>query len=199
MGDLAGAIVYLDRGLLIAEQTCQREDEARIRHGLGMALWQEQEEGNCDLVAIGAAAQVHLERSACLLEELRREANGSELKLRLFDLQSECYEVLQRLLVSMGCECEALVVAERARTRAFVDLLHERNMQAGSSQIKRKWEESIPKSVTEIINLVNRQKASVLYYSLAAGYLHIWLVVPNKGIVKFHQVRVSDENSKGKQ
>ena len=55
----------------------------------------------------------------------RRDAKGaSEYKLRLFDLQTECYQVLERLLVLLGREAEALVVAERARTRAFVDHLH---------------------------------------------------------------------------
>ena len=38
----------------------------------------------------------------------------------------------------------------------------------------------------------------MLYYSLAVGYLHVWLLVPTRGIVKFHQVRVSDANDEGK-
>ena len=36
-----------------------------------------------------------------------------------------------------------------------------------------------------------------LHYSVAVGYLHAWLLVPTKGIVKFHQVRVSDANDDG--
>ena len=44
--------------------------------------------------------------------------------MQLFDLQTECYHVLERLLVLLGRQAEALVVAERARTRAFVDHLH---------------------------------------------------------------------------
>ena len=34
----------------------------------------------------------------------------------------------------------------------------------------------------------------MLSFSVAVGYLHVWLLVPTKGIVKFHQVRVSDAN-----
>ena len=42
----------------------------------------------------------------------RRDAKGaSEYKLRLFDLQTECYQVLERLLVILGREAEALVVS----------------------------------------------------------------------------------------
>jgi CHAT domain-containing protein len=41
--------------------------------------------------------------------------------------------------------------------------------------------------------MVNRQKASVLYYSIAEGHLHVWLILPVKGIVKFHQARIEDD------
>ena len=42
-------------------------------------------------------------------------------------------------------------------------------------------EDYTPTSVEQIIDIVNRQKASVLYYRIAAGYLYSWLIVPNKG------------------
>jgi hypothetical protein len=38
------------------------------------------------------------------------------------------------------------------------------------------------------VNIVNRQKSTVIYYSIAADFVYIWLIVPTKGIVKFHQV-----------
>ena len=57
--------------------------------------------------------------------------------------------------------------------------------------------DSVPTSVSEIVGLVNRQKASVVYYSVAVGHLHVWLLVPTRGIVKFHQVRVSDDSDEG--
>ena len=55
----------------------------------------------------------------------------------------------------------------------------------------------MPTSVSEIVGLVNRQKATVVYYSVAVGHLHAWLIVPTRGIVKFHQVRVSDADDEG--
>ena len=192
VGNLNGAISYLRQGLTIAEQTMNRQDEARIRHRLGMALWQSQDPEN---------AQIQLDRAASLFESIRREAKGtSDFKLSLFDLQTECYHLLQRVLVSLGREDEALVVAERGRTRAFVDLLIERQNNSNSnhsSKLQSKLDESTPSSVTEIVNLVNRQKASVIYYSIAAGYLHIWLIVPTKGIVKFHELQLNQVDSDG--
>lgn len=80
----------------------------------------------------------------------------------------------------MGRYQEALVVAERGRTRAFVDLLLER--QTGSTQSVLNFN---PSNVEQIYDIVSRQKATVLYYSIAAGYLYTWIVVPNKGIWDF--------------
>jgi hypothetical protein len=45
-----------------------------------------------------------------------------------FDLQTECYQFLQKVLVDSGLQNEALVVAELSRTRAFVDLQLERSV-----------------------------------------------------------------------
>jgi len=36
-------------------------------------------------------------------------------------------------------------------------------------------------SVQSILDIVNKQKASVLYFSIASGYLFSWLIIPNKG------------------
>ena len=51
-------------------------------------------------------------------------------------------------------------------------------------------EDFLPTSERDIVNMVNRQKAAVVYYSLAAGFVYLWLIIPIKGIVKFHQVRI---------
>lgn len=84
---------------------------------------------------------------------------------------------LQRVLVGLNRANEALLVAERGRTRAFVDLLLERQ---GSNQGLR-LSDSTPTTLDQLVEIVNRQRASVLYYSLAAGYLYSWLIVPGKG------------------
>lgn len=72
---------------------------------------------------------------------------------------------------------EALLIAERGRTRAFVDLMMERQ----TPQRGLRMDDNVISSVEQLIEVVSRQKASVLYYSLAAGYLYAWCIVPNKG------------------
>nr|CAH0103229.1 unnamed protein product [Daphnia galeata] len=194
LGNPSQAVAYLQQGLQISEALSLREEEARIRHRLGLALW-----GSGDL----DGTQMHMERAAGLLEAVRREARGSaDYRLSLFDLQTACYQILQRVLVDLGRSSEALLVAERGRTRAFVDLLLERQGAATSDAETRGshgrvalFDNSLPTSVEQIMEIVNKQKASVLYYSLAAGYLYCWLIVPTKGVVAFHQAAINPEGT----
>ena len=99
---------------------------------------------------------------------------------------------LQRVLVTLNRENEALVVAEKARTRAFLDMESGRGHYHGGGQANIEI-----KSEGDIVSLVNRQKASVLYYSMAAGYLYSWLIVPTKGVVKFHEVCIEEDGEAG--
>ncbi|MEQ2180648.1 hypothetical protein GOODEAATRI_003329 [Goodea atripinnis] len=116
-------------GLRLAEQLGQREDEAKIRHRLGLSLW------------------------------------------------------------AGGRHDEALAIAERGRTRAFADLLVER--QRGSKQAASA-DPYIPVTVEHILETVNGQKALVLYYSLAGGFLYSWLISPGTGILKFNEVYLGE-------
>ncbi len=209
LGNLGAAIGHLEQGLTTVSSgagpessgsssvsaAAQREEEARLRHRLGMALWQAREPER---------ARGQLELAASALEAVRREAPRgaiAEKRLALFDMQTECYQALQRLLVALRREEDALVVAEKARNRALVDLLRERQHAAADGKSNGKaagrLSDRAPSSVTEIVNLVNRQKSSVLYYSLAAGYLYSWLIIPTKGVVKFHKVKVNGEDEDG--
>lgn len=84
----------------------------------------------------------------------------------------------------MNRKDEALVVAERGRTRAFVDLLLERQGHADGRKGRSgpKIDETTPATLEQLLDTVNRQRASILYFSVAAGYLYAWLIVPTKGL-----------------
>ncbi|XP_031157096.1 tetratricopeptide repeat protein 28 isoform X2 [Sander lucioperca] len=177
----AQAVMYLQEGLRLAEQLGRREDEAKIRHRLGLSLWAG---GNLD------EAQHQLYRASVLFETIRHETQHStDNKLSLFDLQTSSYQALQRVLVSLGRHDEALAIAERGRTRAFADLLVER--QKGSQQAASA-DPYIPVTVEHILETVNGQRAMVLYYSLAGGFLYSWLISPGTGIVKFNEVYLGE-------
>ncbi|XP_040915141.1 tetratricopeptide repeat protein 28 [Toxotes jaculatrix] len=177
----AQAVMYLQEGLRLAEQLGRREDEAKLRHRLGLSLWAS---GNLE------EAQHQLYRASVLFEMIRHETQHStDYKLSLFDLQTSSYQALQRVLVSLGRHDEALAIAERGRTRAFADLLVER--QKGSQQAANA-DPYVPVTVEHILETVNGQRAMVLYYSLAGGFLYSWLISPGTGIVKFNEVYLGE-------
>ncbi|XP_053375846.1 tetratricopeptide repeat protein 28-like isoform X2 [Mercenaria mercenaria] len=180
------AVEYLRQGLQIAEQLGRMEDEAKIRHRLGLALWGNNDHEEC---------QQQLYKASELFESIRRDAQfNSEYKLSLFDLQTACYQALQRVLVTLDRHPEALVVAERACTRAFIDLLMER--QAGSEGFYGNHVTDPPPITTDqILNIVQKQKSMVLYFSVASGFLYSWLLTPRDGIVKFHVTSMTDIES----
>lgn len=77
------------------------------------------------------------------------------------------------MLVQLNrCE-EALLVTEKYRIRAKTSI---HNIRGKPSPDYYKIN-----SIENILDIVNKQKASVLYYSIASGYLFSWLIVPNKG------------------
>lgn len=87
MGNVSQAISYLSQGLQVAESSGRREEEAKIRHRLGLAL--------CDNGQL-ETAYVHLDQAASLLEIIRKESTGStDYRLSLFDLQTASYQALQ--------------------------------------------------------------------------------------------------------
>ena len=87
LGNYPEAINYLRQGLVLADSTGQREDEAKIRHRLGLALM-----AHAQL----PEAQAQLYKATQQFESIRREAQlNSDYKLSLFDLQTASYQALQ--------------------------------------------------------------------------------------------------------
>ena len=83
-------------------------------------------------------------------------------------------------------------MAERGRTRAFADLLVERQTGQQNS------DPYCPVTVDQILEMVNGQRGLVLYYSLAAGYLYSWLLAPGAGKISFlgnRAIRTADRES----
>ncbi|XP_022086210.1 tetratricopeptide repeat protein 28-like isoform X4 [Acanthaster planci] len=181
LGNFSQAVAYLTQGLQIADQLGRKEDEAKIRHRLGLAQWSN---GNLD------EAQRQLYRAADLFESIWRETQvGSEYKISLLESQSASYQSLQKVLVAMDRQDEALAVAERSRTRAFVDLLLGRQSGDGSDSVDVM--DTVLMTVDEILELVSMQNANVLYYSIASGHLYSWLITPSDGILKFNDCNLN--------
>ena len=81
------------------------------------------------------------------------------------------------------------MIAERARAHDFIDfLLHRPGVQRAKEKERVRLE-----SYDQIMDAVNKQNGHFICYSLVLGYLCIWLIVPQHGIVKFHELRLTDE------
>ncbi|KAM9793920.1 tetratricopeptide repeat protein 28 isoform X2 [Syngnathus typhle] len=174
LGNATQAVAYLREGLRLAERSAGREDEAEMRHRLGLSLWAA---GNL------AEARRQLHRASLLFESVGRETqHGADRKRALLELQTDSYQALQRVLVSLGHVEEALAVAERARRRTFAHL------PVGSDR-------RASVTVERILETVDSQKATVLYFSLARGFLHSWLLAPGSGVVEFNQARLGADDA----
>ena len=62
--------------------------------------------------------------------------------------------------------------------------------QNGSKTLTTRLDDWTPNNESQLVSLVNRQKATVLYFSIADNNLYSWLVVPTRGIIKFHQTEL---------
>ncbi|KAL0867698.1 hypothetical protein ABMA27_008433 [Loxostege sticticalis] len=195
MGACGSAVSYLRQALAATEGLADVDQEARVRHRLGFALWasgeleEAKEQLQAALTALDTVADKHRDRNTAAL-------------------YTSTHHALQRVLVELGRHPEALVVAERGRCRALdaanekpAGTLNQTNLELHTSQRnasedpgKERPEPWSPSTVEQVFEVVNKQKAPVLYYSLAAGRLYAWLLQPHKGILRFHQVSLVEES-----
>ncbi|CAH1641184.1 unnamed protein product [Spodoptera littoralis] len=191
MGACGSAVSYLRQALAATEGLADADEEARVRHRLGFALWASGELEE---------AKEQLQAALALLDAAERR------HLRLAAAHAATLHALQRVLVELGRHPEALVVAERGRCRALDTVtekpsgtLNQANLELHAQQRnaeesgKERSEPWSPTTVEQVLEVVNKQKAPVLYYSLAAGRLYAWLLQPHKGILRFHQVSLLEE------
>lgn len=123
-------------------------------------------------------ARAQLETSAQILESIRFEQRSPEARTALFDLQTKCYHILQKTLVAMGRNEEALVAAERCKSRSALDASPSRKTLITCSE--------------SIFDIVNRAKTNVIYFSLACDELFTWFLQPQKGIVRFNAATINE-------
>lgn len=121
-----------------------------------------------------------METAAQILESVRFEQRSLEARQTLFDLQTKCYHILQKTLVLMGRNEEALVAAERCKSRTTLDTLTSRKTMVTCSE--------------NIFDIVNKSKTNIIYFSLADDELYAWFLQPQKRIVRFNAVKVNEAN-----
>ncbi|XP_026314209.1 tetratricopeptide repeat protein 28 isoform X2 [Hyposmocoma kahamanoa] len=194
MGACGSAVSYLRQALAATEGLADADEEARVRHRLGFALW-----------ASGEVEEAKDQLQAAL--NVLETGSDKHRDRKTTALYTSTQHALQRVFVELGRHSEALVVAERGRCRSLdvvtdkqastlnqVNLeLHVALKNPSEETTKERTEPWTPSNLDQIIEVVNKQKSPVLYYSLAAGRLYAWLLQPHKGILRFHQVSLIEE------
>lgn len=176
IGQIQQSINYLRQGLTIAQSLNKCEEEAKIRHRLGIVL-----------IASGdnESARSQLETAAQILESVRFDQRMADARQSLFDLQTKCYHTLQKILVTMGRNEEALVAAERCKSRSTADADDGRRITSRKTMVT---------CSENIFDIVNKSKTNIIYYSLADDELYAWFLQPQKRIVRFNAIQVNEVN-----
>lgn len=170
IGEKSQAINFLRQGLLISQSLNKSEEEAKIRHRLGLVLIDSGDNEN---------ARSSFETAAQILESVRFEQRSPEAKRQLYDLQTKCYHLLQKILVQMGKNEEALVAAERCKSRIALDTSNSRKTLVTCSE--------------SIFDVVKKSKTNIIYFSLADDELYTWFL-RDRQIVRFNAIEVNEIN-----
>ena len=176
------AIDYLEKALAWAISKGDRLGEAKALAGLGEIELQQKQYKQ---------AGKTLESSVEIYESLRPGLRD-EQKISLAESQKRTYDLLQQAYVLQDKPAKALVVAERSRARAFVELLARRT----ANQTKQEIDTTAP-SLKEIKAIAKKRDLTLVSYSIIENkqgeetQLYIWVVNP-QGKINFRQLDLAE-------
>ncbi|MEL7408483.1 MAG: CHAT domain-containing protein, partial [Cyanobacteria bacterium J06558_2] len=160
---------YFQRALGWARSNGDRIGEAKALTGLGELEFQQQN---------WRGASKILEESLTIFESLRPGLRD-EQKIALAESQKQSYDLLQQAYVAQKQPGKALVVAERGRARAFIELLAHRTAAKLDLEIDLQAPE-----LEEIKAIARQRQATLVSYSIIndqrgdESQLYVWVVNP---------------------
>jgi len=186
MNNYEKAREYGQQALQLAQKTKESVAISSSSGGLGIVLFKL---GNL------SEAEKLLYEAISISENRRKGFSSDAYKISFFDTQiSYFYELLQEVLIAQNKTDAALEVAERGRSRAFVELLAARI----SSQATQR-PSILPSKIQQIKGIAKQKNATLVEYSIIHGNkiknqenkkeseLFIWVVKPT-GEVNFRRV-----------
>ncbi|MDF5732098.1 MAG: CHAT domain-containing protein [Rhizonema sp. PD38] len=170
LGDYKKAIDYQSQSLAIARALKDRLGESQSLNNLGVTYLDS---------ANPKAAEVYLRGAIAVDESIRKDLqNNDAFKISIFETQASSYRLLQQAEVAQNHTLDALLIAERGRTQALIELVASR---LGLSS------KPIGLSIEQIQHIAQQQNATLVEYSLAGDDLYIWVIKPT-GEITFHKV-----------
>ncbi|OCQ93504.1 hypothetical protein BCD64_01005 [Nostoc sp. MBR 210] len=174
-GEYDTAISYYQQALNISKDIGDLAGQGSSLNNLGTALLKSarfQESHKVLYTAINA------------WESLRHGLQEDAHRVSIFEQQVLTYRRLQEVLVLQKKSNEALVIAERGRARAFVDLLAQRLSLKSVEKISL-----IYPSLKQIKQIAKEQESTLVEYSIVdSDKLFIWVIKPATGKIFFQQV-----------
>jgi CHAT domain-containing protein/tetratricopeptide (TPR) repeat protein len=130
-------------------------------------------------------ARRELDAALALIEDIRTDIRGSMDRAGYLDRASTLFESYVALLLDQGEPEAALAMAERARARAFLDLLGSREAAGGPRpppSATSALAAAAPPSVEQIRELARQRQATVVEYFTSAERLFVWVVQPDGSV-----------------
>lgn len=181
-GDRDQARIGLETALAIHRSTGARAEEGRLLTRLGEFYLQQRTEP----MAIDYLFQA-IERW-----ESVRPGLSDDNKIALADTQAQTYRLLQEALIATGEIERALEVAERARARAFVELLAARAGRATPNAPQSPT--TAPPTIAQIRQIARDRCLTLVEYTIGRQALYIWVVNP-QGQVTLRTVPIAGESA----
>jgi CHAT domain-containing protein len=129
------------------------------------------------------AAATALTQAAASWDQLRTNLTDLD-KVSLQETQAETYRLLQQALITTNQPNQALVAAERGRTRAFVDLLTRRLSDRAIATPKAP-------DLAQIQETARSKNATIVEYSVMTDRLLYAWVIPPSGPIAFRTIDLS--------
>ncbi len=118
-------------------------------------------------------------RLAITVKESIRNGLSDRHKISIAETQSNAYINLQKVLIQQNRSDAALEIAERARGRAFAELLASRLSNKTIPEIQKIAQAP---TLDEIRRIAKTQNATLVEYAFNDEFLYIWVIKPNGNI-----------------
>jgi CHAT domain-containing protein len=182
LGDYAKAIDYHQQQLTITREIKDRDGEGTTLNNLGLALFKS---GNL------TEAEKNLRTGIEVWESQRgRLGNDDAYKVSIFEEQARTYRLLQEVLIAQNKTDVALEIAERGRSRAFVELLARRLSPVEAQGLAPLPTVASP-TIEQIKQIAKTQNSTLVQYSIIPddfkikskqesheSELYIWVIKP---------------------
>ena len=174
MGDYPKAIECYKAALAIAKEIGDRGGEGNNLNNLGVAYGSLEEH---------LAARDRFREAAGVFDELRRELADGQ-RVTIFVEHSKAYRGLVAALVALGEHAEALLVAERGRSRALADLLERAGSAGGGAALSRQRLAAAVEAGLDwpaVDQLAAEANAALVFYFVDRAQLLTWVVTAAMG------------------